>query len=486
MRIVFWGWMICLFSQDAFAALGREEGGGDPEAYVFVARLQQAAKILEQMPKSEALPDPAVLRKAADEILLSLDDKNPANDLVEFTAEKIMVGGVEKPAMYDGDLQRIRVHKKSWLEYEQAGQADRQRAIAVLEALLLQGIVNQRYTVAGKLIFVSDSNVESLAPLVDDRKPVLSFEDCDDSATYTLPSGKVVSLVRPRSSLNVRWLLGDREFTLRNYYPRLDGSGNDPLAARTLSYFEKSADGKTLFINEKSLISLSSAGVLSELSDKTKQDASLPDTSAVSEDGQVRTHRRNTFRRPDGGLVKETRYSDRVDPGGTKVKDHLVTCTHRFLGEKWAEEARNASFVSRINRFQKQFERVRAAEIAYDFCRAEKRDCALNSAHLQKIDADTLPLWKSLVKKSDFQAEAKTLQKKMNPEKRRARSPQRIHRSRDRYRDGVSPEDEAVLRRAQARSRLHDCASSIRNGGGCDLGNTEDILDAVFGGHGLR
>src|SRR5262245_43643465 len=97
-----------------FSGAARDSGGGDPEAYIFVLRLREAADILERSSNKQEV-EPRILRSASDEIFASLNDSDASNDLVEFVTEKISIGGVEKPAMFDGDIGRIRVSRSAWL-----------------------------------------------------------------------------------------------------------------------------------------------------------------------------------------------------------------------------------------------------------------------------------------------------------------------------------------------------------------------------------
>ena len=192
------------------------------------------------------------------------------------------------------------------------------------------------------------------------------------------------------------------------------------------------------------------------------------------------------FRRPDGGLIQQTRQADRIDERGTKITGYVSTCSYRFLGRDWISESKSAESVARIQKFNKQFERVRAAEIPYDSCVSlGSSDCASSRGHLDKIGAGTMEVWNGLVKQSEFQALAKKVRAKNGGAERESANeatPMRAHRSRDRYR-GVSEEDARALRRGALRSQIQDCTASIRRGNprGCNLGNPDDIMDTIYG-----
>jgi len=479
----------------AHAGPGSLGGGGDPEAYLFVARLTQAAKIFQQSGHGN-IADPALLISAASEIMASLDSKDTSLHLIEFVPDPIIVGGVHKPAMYDAGARRIKIHRSSWLEYERTGRHDRQRAIAVLEALLLKGIIDQRYTRAGQLIYIGDERVNAVSALVLERKMVVSFLDCDDSYTLVLTNGKRFPTKMSRSSLNVNWRSRGREFILNGYFNALDGSRMEVLASQASSSMDTSS-GKNIQVSKARAITLNEEGRLDETKDQWSSDVDLPQNVSKSQSGHETVRLQYTYRRPDGGLIVETRTKDNTGKDGVRTENKISTCSYRFLNEDWMQEANDTSWVVRVKKFARQIDRVTAAEVAYDRCRLQEEDCTTSLEHLNQVDSDTMKTWDGLFRMSDFTAQSNAVQKAKGIAP--SSTPIKKHRSRDKHRwqdadkreewrtgSGLTREDIDALDRGMARSRIQDCGNAIRRGGACDFSGLTEAVDVLFPSRGLK
>ncbi len=373
-------------------------GGGDPEAIQFVEIMKELPELVRSMDILRDKVSAEKFSQLATRFEDSLNDANPANDLIAFVDEPVLVAGTPKAAKFEGG--KAFVHRSAWLAYQAAGLKYRQQAIVLLEGLVALGVSLDRYAAVTTVMAIELQDIELYAKLAQLSASHLAFKrDCD---WFGDTGGK--ELYAHTSSFEFLWKLGEKGYGLQYLVNADSFEGSLPLASLQALSFKTGSDSRDRIVTSdrthlvlihggRKLLRDKDETLIRRLSDHETEYWSVKDGAPLEFLGKSNTQSVKIYR--ENALVQN---SERLD-GATKLTN---VCTEKNVSTEWKDLLVQSELKASLNAFDDYARRVTNAQIAHEACVSRGGECDKLTKIRNQLLAGTDLRWKSFL--DGFQA----------------------------------------------------------------------------------